>query len=79
MTDQLILVTGAAGGQQGQTGRHVAELLLARGAAVRAFVHRIDERSERLRALGAEVVPGDFLDIQSIQRAVHGVSSIYFA
>src|SRR5437868_12268885 len=79
MTDRVILVTGAAGGQQGRTGRHVAEMLLARGVAVRAFVHRIDERSDRLRALGAEVVEGDFLDIRSVQRAARGASSIYFA
>jgi uncharacterized protein YbjT (DUF2867 family) len=79
MPTGLILVTGAAGGPQGQTGRHVAELLLAAGAPVRAFVHRLDERSDRLRALGAEVVQGDFLDILSVQRAVQGVSSVYFA
>jgi uncharacterized protein YbjT (DUF2867 family) len=79
MTDQLVLVTGAAGGQQGQTGRHISEMLLARGVPVRAFVHRLDERSDRLRALGAELFEGDFLDIASIQRAVRGVSSIYFA
>jgi len=75
----LILVTGAAGGPQGQTGRHVSELLLAAGAPVRAFVHRLDERADRLRALGAEVVQGDFLDIPSVQRAVQGVASVYFA
>src|ERR1700730_2848514 len=34
---------------------------------------------EQLRALGAEVLEGDFLDIRSVQRAVQGVSSIYFA
>src|SRR5258708_17051502 len=79
MTDRVILVTGASGGRQGRTGRHVSEMLLARGVAVRAFVHTIDERSDRLRALGAEVVEGDFLDIRSVQRAVRGVSSIYFA
>jgi uncharacterized protein YbjT (DUF2867 family) len=79
MTDQLVLVTGAAGGQQGQTGRHISEMLLARGVSVRAFVHRIDERSDRLRALGAELLEGDFLDIASIQRALRGVSAIYFA
>lgn len=79
MTPGKVLVTGASGGQQGRTGRHVAEMLLARGIPVRAFVHRIDERSERLRRLGAEVVDGDFLDIRSVQRAARGVSSIYFA
>jgi uncharacterized protein YbjT (DUF2867 family) len=79
MTNQLVLVTGAAGGRQGQTGRRLSEMLLARGARVRAFVHRIDERSDRLRALGAEVVEGDFLDMASVQRAVRDVASIYFA
>lgn len=79
MINQLVLVTGAAGGQQGQTGRHVSEMLLARGVPVRAFVHRIDERSDRLRAIGAELFEGDFLDIAFVQRAVEGVASIYFA
>jgi uncharacterized protein YbjT (DUF2867 family) len=79
MTQGTILVTGAAGGLQGRTGRHVSQMLLARGIPVRAFVHRIDDRSERLRALGAEVVEGDFLDIRSVQRATRGVSSVYFA
>jgi uncharacterized protein YbjT (DUF2867 family) len=74
-----VLVTSAAGGRQGKTGRHVSEMLLARGVPVRAFVHKIDERSERLRALGAEIFEGDFLDIRSVQRAAEGASAIYFA
>jgi uncharacterized protein YbjT (DUF2867 family) len=79
MAKSPILVTGAAGGRQGKTGKHVSEMLLARGIPVRAFVHGIDERSDRLAALGAEIFEGDFLDIRSVQRAVQGVSSIYFA
>jgi uncharacterized protein YbjT (DUF2867 family) len=79
MTSGVVLVTGAAGGSQGQTGRQVSELLLARGVSVRAFVRRIDHRSERLRALGAEVIEGDFLDYHSVARAAQGVSSVYFA
>jgi uncharacterized protein YbjT (DUF2867 family) len=79
MSNGLVLVTGASGGSQGKTGRHVSEMLLARRIPVRAFVHKIDERSEHLRALGAEVLEGDFLNIQSVQRAVQDVSSIYFA
>jgi uncharacterized protein YbjT (DUF2867 family) len=74
-----VLVTSAAGGRQGKTGRHVSEMLLARGVGVRAFVHKIDERSEHLRARGAEIFEGDFLDIRSVQRATEGVSAIYFA
>jgi uncharacterized protein YbjT (DUF2867 family) len=74
-----VLVTSAAGGRQGKTGRHVSEMLLKRGVAVRAFVHKIDERSEQLRSLGAEIFEGDFLDVRSVQRAVQGTSSVYFA
>ena len=74
-----ILVTSAAGGRQGKTGRHLSEMLLKRGVPVRAFVHTIDERSDRLSTLGAEVVQGDFLDIRSVQRAAQGTSAIYFA
>ena len=74
-----VLVTSAAGGRQGKTGRHVSEMLLARGIPVRAFVRQIDDRSERLRALGAEIVQGDFLDIRSVQRAAQGASAVYFA
>ncbi len=74
-----VLVTSAAGGRQGKTGRHVSEMLLKRGIPVRAFVHKIDERSEALRAQGAEIVEGDFLDVRSVKRAVEGTSSIYFA
>jgi uncharacterized protein YbjT (DUF2867 family) len=79
VVDGVVLVTGAAGGQQGQTGRHVTEVLLARGMPVRAFVHKIDERSERLRVLGADVVEGDFLDYHAVERAVRGISTVYFA
>src|SRR5215471_12450209 len=74
-----ILVTSAAGGRQGKTGRHLSEMLLARKIPVRAFVHRVDERSERLRTLGAEIVEGDFLDLRSVQRAVQGTAAVYFA
>jgi uncharacterized protein YbjT (DUF2867 family) len=73
------LVTGAAGGQQGKTGRRVTELLRARGIPVRAMVRTLDQRAEYLRGLGAEVVVGDFLDFASIQKAVEGVSTVYFA
>ncbi|MDT5084047.1 MAG: hypothetical protein QOD02_4515 [Mycobacterium sp.] len=88
MSETPILVTGAAGGQRGSTGFNtgsegstgnvVARLLLERGLPVRAFVHRIDERSDELSALGAEVVHGDLLDIASVRRAVVGVRRAYF-
>lgn len=79
MSDGTVLVTGAAGGEQGRTGRRVTELLRERGVPVRAMVRTLDDRAEYLRGLGAEVVVGDFLDFRSIRDAVDGVSSVYFA
>lgn len=73
-----ILVTGAAGGLQGATGNLTVKLLLERGFAVRAFVHRIDVRSERLQALGAEIVQGDLLDIGAVRSAMQGIERAYF-
>ncbi|MBV9353763.1 MAG: NmrA family NAD(P)-binding protein [Mycobacterium sp.] len=79
MTVAPVLVTGAAGGRQGSTGLHVTRLLLDKGRAVRAFVHRLDERSDRLGALGAEVVQGDLHDFGSVTAAMSGVRRAYFA
>ncbi|WP_167104996.1 NmrA family NAD(P)-binding protein [Mycobacterium sp. DL592] len=79
MTDAPILVTGAAGGTQGSTGLHVTRLLRERGEPVRAFVHHLDDRSERLRAWGAEVVQGDLLDLPTVTAAMDGVDRAYFA
>jgi DNA replication protein DnaC len=39
-------------GAQGSTGRQVARLLLERGIPVRAFVHKLDPRSDELRKQG---------------------------
>lgn len=66
---KITLVTSAAGGTQGQTGRHVSEMLLQRGHQVRAFVRQIDSRSDRLKSLGADIFVGDFLDVRSVEQA----------
>jgi uncharacterized protein YbjT (DUF2867 family) len=73
-----ILVTGAAGGAQGSTGRRVASLLLEQGIPVRALVHKLDSRSDELRAQGAEVVEGDLLNPASVQAAMRDVKRAYF-
>ena len=73
-----ILVTGAAGGRQGSTGRVIATLLLAQGLPVRAFVHRLDARSDELRQLGAEIIEGDLLNPASVQVAMKEVKRAYF-
>lgn len=50
-----ILVTGATGG----TGRYTTDLMISQGFEIRALAHKVDERSEKLRARGAEVVVGE--------------------
>src|SRR6516225_8518954 len=72
-----ILVTGAAG-RVGAVGRTVTELLLKQGKAVRAMVRREDERAQALRDLGAEVVAGDLLDLDSMHKVIAGVDAMYF-
>jgi len=73
-----ILITGAAGGSQGSTGRRITSLLLEKGIPVRAFVHTLDARSEALRELGAEVVQGDLLDRDSVSISLEGIKRAYF-
>ena len=72
-----ILVTGAAG-RVGGVGRTVTELLLKQGKAVRAMVRNEDQRAQALRNMGAEVVVGDLLDLDSMHRAIAGCETIYF-
>ena len=73
-----ILVTGAAGGTQGSTGRLITSLLLEQGIPVRALVHKLDSRSDELRQQGAEVVEGDLLNSGSVQAAMRNVKRAYF-
>ncbi|MEE9297048.1 MAG: NmrA family NAD(P)-binding protein [Phycisphaerae bacterium] len=74
MSKPMILVTGATG----KSGANVVEQLIERGFPVRAMARRHDDRSERLEKLGARVVLGDFLELQSIRRATEGASRVYF-
>ncbi|MEX3959080.1 NmrA family NAD(P)-binding protein [Trinickia sp. EG282A] len=73
-----ILVTGAAG-QVGAIGPSVTKSLLERGLKVRAMVRQDDGRAESLRALGAEVIVGDLLDLDAVHRAVEGCKRLYFS
>lgn len=68
-----VLVTGATG----RTGSVAVTELLAKGFTVRAFVHRSDARSERLRSAGADVVVGDMFDFADLERAMTGVQRAY--
>jgi len=69
----MILITGAGG----KTGKAVIKALVARGAAVRAFV-RGPAHEAALTTLGvAEVVVGAMDDAESVVRAVRGAEAIY--
>ena len=74
MKNTKILVTAATG----KTGSFVVKQLIEKGFPVRALVHRRDEKSGQLASLGAEVVVGDFLDLQSLRTAMTGIKRAYF-
>jgi len=74
MSAEKFLVTGATG----EIGRYTVQRLLEKGHAVRALVHKEDERSEALRGTGAEVVVGDLLEHDDAIRATAGTSAAYF-
>ena len=72
-----ILVTGAAG-RVGAIGRTLTDLLLRQGKPVRAMVRKEDDRARALRDMGAEVVVGDLLDLDSTHQIIAGVDAMYF-
>ena len=69
-----VLIIGATG----DTGRAAVRESIALGLDVRAMVHKLDERSDALKALGAEVVVGDLLEINTVRDAMQGVDAAYF-
>jgi uncharacterized protein YbjT (DUF2867 family) len=72
---ELVLVAGAGG----EVGGAVLELLRAQDVPVRGMLHRDDDRTGALRALGAEVVIGDLTRPDSVAAALDGVTRMYFA
>src|SRR5215813_12235472 len=72
-----ILVTGAAG-NVGSVGRIVVKLLRERDLPVRTLVHRLDERSQALSEMGAELVVADLTNGADVVRALHGCKRMYF-
>jgi NAD(P)H dehydrogenase (quinone) len=74
MQKPMILVTGATG----KTGRPTVGLLLRKGYAVRAFVHRRDARSAALQKAGAEIFVGSLEDPVSVREAMGDLQRAYF-
>lgn len=74
MTKDLYLITGATG----DTGSATVKYLLADGHHVRALAHRQDDRSKKLEAMGAEVVYGDLLNPDDVEKSLQGAQRAYF-
>ena len=72
-----ILVTGAAG-NVGSVGRGVVKLLREHDLPVRALVHRLDERSQVLSEMGAELIVADLTNGADVVRALRGCKRMYF-
>jgi uncharacterized protein YbjT (DUF2867 family) len=53
-------------------------MLLKQGKPVRAMVRNEDKRAQALRDMGAEVVVGDLLDLDSLHRVITDCETIYF-
>jgi NAD(P)H dehydrogenase (quinone) len=77
MTSTAELKTVLISGATGDTGRPSVAESIALGLNVRALVHRVDERAQALADLGAEIVEGDLLDINTVRPAMEGVDSAY--
>jgi nucleoside-diphosphate-sugar epimerase len=76
----LILVTGAGGGVGGVgVGNKVVALLRQRGRAVRAMAHHDDDRTDALRALGADIVVGDLTRPADVATALDSVKRMFFS
>ena len=69
-----VLVTGATGKQ----GGHLVGELLARGHSIRALTRKPDSPAAKaLAKRGVTIVPGDFEDQKSLERAARGVDTVF--
>lgn len=69
----MFVITGGLG----QTGRAVAQALLAQGEKVRLVVRRDGPDAEALRRKGADIVRADLADTVALRRAFAGASGAY--
>ena len=69
-----ILVTGATG----KTGFFAAKTLLEKGYPVKSMARKESATTKELKALGAEIVHADFLNLASMEKALSGVDRAYF-
>ena len=62
----------------GSVGRGVIKLIREHNIQVRALVHRLDERSEVLSEMGAEIVITDLTNGADMVRALRGYKRMFF-
>ena len=75
MSQETILITGAAGGV-GSAARTAISILLEQGHRVRAMVRKPDARADALRDMGADIVVADMLDIIAVRAAMQRCSVV---
>lgn len=73
MTDNIVLITGAAG----KTGRAISAALARRGAAVRVLIQPSRMSIEPPVEGAAETVGGDITSRDDLRQALEGVSQVY--
>ncbi len=74
MTKPSIFITGSTG----KTGFIAAKIMLEKGYIVKAMARKESDKTEKLKAFGAEIVFADFLDLTSLEKAMEGVTRAYF-
>ena len=74
MSERKFFVAGATG----DTGGAATEALLAAGEQVRTLVRKEDQRSDRLKSSGVEVLVGNLSNLNHVTRALEGIFSAYF-
>jgi uncharacterized protein YbjT (DUF2867 family) len=73
----MYLITGAAWAS-GRVSDSVVELLRGKGEPVRVMVRRDDDRANRFRELGAEVVVADLTNPVDVVEAMRDVTRMFF-
>jgi NAD(P)H dehydrogenase (quinone) len=73
MTKPTILITGATG----KTGFFAAKTLLENGYPVKAMARNESDTTKELKALGAEIVTANLLDLASLEKSMEGVERAY--
>ncbi len=69
----MILITGAAG----KTGLAILQALSLKGVDVRVLIHNKEQRKYVIGSGAREVLQGDLLDQNLLNKAVEGISAVY--